>query len=92
MINTVSKAVAVAFYAVVAISFIKALPLSPEALHWARIGVLVLLGAHALEVVVFRKQVALYEGPFAVSALLTLLFGFLHWKPLADRAARAARG
>jgi hypothetical protein len=65
-----------------------ALPVAPEHLHWARVGVLVLLGAHALEVLVFRKQIALYQGPFAVSAGLTLLFGFLHWKPLADRAAR----
>jgi len=32
--------------------------------------------------------VARYPGPFAVSAGLTLLFGILHWKPLADRAAR----
>jgi uncharacterized protein YhhL (DUF1145 family) len=88
MFITLSKAVALAFYAAVAASFLVDLPVAPEALHWARVGVLVLLGAHALEVLVFRKQVALYPGPFAVSALLTLLFGFLHWKPLADRAAR----
>ncbi len=88
MILTLSKAVAVAFYALVAASFLVALPVAPEVLHWARVGVLVLLGAHALEVLAFRKQIALYQGPFAVSAALTLLFGFLHWKPLADRAAR----
>ena len=86
--NMLSKAVALLFYAVVAASYVTTLPLSPEALHWARVGVVALFGAHALEVLVFRKQVALYPGPFAVSALLTLLFGFLHWKPLADRAAR----
>ena len=91
MFITLSKAALVAFYAVVAVSLFVALPMDAQALHWARIGVLVLLGAHALEVLAFRKQVALYSGPFAVSAVLTLLFGFLHWKPLADRAARAAR-
>jgi hypothetical protein len=26
-----------------------------------------------------------------VSVLLTLLFGLLHWKPLADQAARTSR-
>lgn len=30
------------------------------------------------------KQVRLYHGPLAVSMLLTLLFGLLKWKPLAD--------
>jgi hypothetical protein len=88
MINTFSKAVALVFYALVAASYVVTLPVAPEHLHWARVGVLVLLGAHALEVLAFRKQIALYKGPFAVSAGLTLLFGFLHWKPLADRAAR----
>jgi uncharacterized protein YhhL (DUF1145 family) len=50
-------------------------------------GVLLLL--HAAELVVVFKHVRLYRGPLAVSALLTLLFGLLHWKPLADRQARA---
>ncbi len=59
MILTLSKAVAVAFYALVAASFLVALPVAPEVLHWARVGVLVLLGAHALEVLAFRKQIAL---------------------------------
>jgi uncharacterized protein YhhL (DUF1145 family) len=50
-------------------------------------GVLLLL--HAAELVVVFKHVRLYRGPLAVSVLLTLLFGLLHWKPLADRQARA---
>jgi len=45
---------------------------------------------HALEIVVMFKQVRLYRGPLAVSMLLTLLFGLLHWKPLADEQKRAA--
>jgi hypothetical protein len=36
--------------------------------------------------------VRLYKGPLAVSIILTLLFGFLHWKPLADARARAETG
>jgi uncharacterized protein YhhL (DUF1145 family) len=51
---------------------------------------LVLLVIHALEIVVMFKQVRLYRGPLVVSMLLTLLFGLLHWKPLADEQKRAA--
>ena len=51
----------------------------------------VLLGVHAAELVFMFKHVRLYKGPLAVSVLLTLLFGLLHWKPLADAQARAAR-
>ncbi len=50
---------------------------------------LALLVIHALEIVVMFKQVRLYRGPLAVSMLLTLLFGLLHWKPLADEQKRA---
>jgi hypothetical protein len=38
------------------------------------------------------RHVRLYKGPVAVSILLTLLFGLLHWKPLADARARAEPG
>ena len=48
------------------------------------------LGVHAMEIVVMFKQVRLYRGPLVVSMLLTLLFGLLHWKPLADEQKRAA--
>lgn len=62
------------------------LGLLPEA--WRIFGTMagVLLAAHVLEVVFMFKHVRRYEGPLAVSVLLTLLFGLLHWKPLADRA------
>lgn len=50
---------------------------------------LALLVIHALEIVVMFKHVRLYRGPLAVSMLLTLLFGLLHWKPLADAQKRA---
>jgi len=51
-------------------------------------GALALLAAHAIEVVVCFKHLKLYQGPIAVSIVLTLLFGLLHWKPLANAAAR----
>lgn len=48
---------------------------------------LVLLVIHAIEVVVVFKYIRLYQGPLALSIVLTLLFGLLHWKPLANQAA-----
>lgn len=56
--------------------------------HWAVAG---LWEVHALEVVVFWRAVRLHPGPVLDSVVLTLLFGFLHWKPLADRARRTAQ-
>jgi hypothetical protein len=32
------------------------------------------------------KHVRRYAGPLWVSMVLTMLFGLLHWKPLADGA------
>ena len=46
---------------------------------------LVLLVVHAIEVVAVFDKVRLYKGPLAVSVLLTLLFGLLHWVPLAKQ-------
>jgi hypothetical protein len=50
---------------------------------------LIMLLAHVAEVVVCQKQIRLHQGPLVDSIALTLLFGFVHWKPLADKAARA---
>lgn len=50
-----------------------------------------LLAAHAVECVFFMKYLRLYRGPLALSVVLTLLFGLLHWKPLADQQARRSR-
>jgi hypothetical protein len=50
------------------------------------VGILLL---HAIELLFVFGHVRRYRGPVAVSVLLTLLFGFLHWKPLADEAKRS---
>jgi hypothetical protein len=52
----------------------------------------VLLLAHAAELVFMFKHVRLYKGPLATSVLLTLLFGLLHWKPLADQRSSGSTG
>jgi uncharacterized protein YhhL (DUF1145 family) len=51
-----------------------------------------LLLVHAVELVFVLKHVRRYPGPLALSVLLTLLYGLLHWKPLADKTARTVRG
>ena len=43
-----------------------------------------------LEVVFCQKHIRLYQGPLVDSIALTMAFGFVHWKPLADKAARDA--
>ena len=51
----------------------------------------VLLALHAAELVFMFKHVRLYRGALAVSVLLTLLFGLLHWKPLTEPQAPASK-
>jgi|TARA_B110000503_G_scaffold43641_1_gene71368 uncharacterized protein YhhL (DUF1145 family) len=53
---------------------------------------MVLLGVHALELVFAMKHVRRYKGPLALSVVLTLLFGLLHWKPLSDQTASLSDG
>lgn len=45
---------------------------------------LIVLAIHVIEMAVMFKHVKRYQGPLVISMLLTLLFGLLHWKPLAD--------
>ena len=46
-----------------------------------------LLAVHVLELIFVFKNVRLYRGSLVISILLTLMFGLLHWKPLADAHA-----
>lgn len=78
MIN-VLKAGCLAIYALALASLLFPLSGAETALQYAAIF---LLGAHLLELLVMLKAVRRYPGSLAVSLLLTLLFGFLHWWPL----------
>ncbi len=51
---------------------------------------LILLGVHVLETVVMFKHVKAYEGALWKSVALSLLFGLLHWLPLARKGRTAA--
>ena len=55
---------------------------------WKAIAAVLLL-AHLLEVIVMFKYVKRYRGSLGASLVLTLLFGFLHWKPLMQAKERA---
>ncbi|WP_092974517.1 DUF1145 domain-containing protein [Ralstonia sp. NFACC01] len=90
MFTVLCKLALLAVYGVALASYATPLPLSADAIGWLRIVALVLLAVHALEVVFCFRKVSLHKGPLLDSVLLTLLFGFLHWKPLTD-AARQAR-
>lgn len=85
-----NKLLLLVLYGIAIGSYLTALPLSPDIIHWLRIVAMVLLVAQLLEVVICFKKVALHKGPLFDSVLLTLLFGILHWKPMAD-AARSTR-
>ncbi|MGM3275043.1 hypothetical protein [Ralstonia sp. 24A2] len=90
MFYSLNKVLLLVVYGIALGSYLTALPLSPDVITWVRIAALVLLAAHVLEVVFYFRKVALHKGPLFDSVLLTLLFGLLHWKPMAD-AARNAR-
>ncbi len=49
---------------------------------------LVMLAVHVVELAVMFKHVKRYPGPLAISIVLAMLFGLLHWKPLADAAKK----
>ena len=91
MFNFLGKIVLLAVYGVALVSYLTALPLSPNTIDWVRIVAGALVVVHLLEVIFRFKKVALYKGPLLGSVLLTLLFGFLHWKPMADAARGSVR-
>lgn len=88
MFTAASKLLLLVVYGIAVCSYLTTLPLSPDIIHWVRIVTAVLLVVHLLEVLVCFRKVALHKGPLFDSVLLTLLFGVLHWKPMADAARR----
>lgn len=80
------KAVCLAIYALAMASLAGLLPSGLASIM--QTIALVMLMAHAVELLVMFKHVKRYPGPLAVSVLLAMLFGLLHWKPLADAAKR----
>lgn len=76
-----------AFYVAAAVSLFADWP--PLLENVLQIGTVILFLVHALEVLLCFRWVRMYEGPLAVSVLLTLLFGFVHWMPYKRRAGQS---
>lgn len=88
MVNTLSKALLIATYLVALASLFIELPMgaAPVVQKLA----LALIAVHVLECVLAFKYVKSYPGPLLTSVTLALLFGLLHWMPLAKAARQAA--
>lgn len=84
--STFLKASCLAIYLLAVIGGFVALPfgLSSALQNIAAI----LLGLHALELAIAWRSVVRHAGPLVDSIALTLLFGLLHWLPLAKRDSR----
>jgi hypothetical protein len=89
MLNVVLKGSCLAVYLLAVVGIVVELPFGITST--VQYGAAILLAAHALEALVAFRSVKHYEGPLWVSVLLTLLFGFLHWLPLAREHVRAAK-
>ncbi|WP_332670038.1 DUF1145 domain-containing protein [Aromatoleum sp.] len=84
--NTLLRGVCLVIYALAVAACV--VPFPGETGTAIQYAALILLGAHALEVLVAFKSVKLYKGALLISVFLTVLFGFLHWLPLAREEAR----
>ena len=89
--NQVLKAACVLVYLLALLQWAGMFP--PGHLERLPLVALGLMLIHAIELPLFYRYVRLYPGPRAISIVLTLLFGLMHWKPLADaQAAAKSRG
>lgn len=86
--NTIARLLLLAIYGLAAASLVTALPLSPGIVQAVRIVSVIAFGIHVLELGLAWRHIRSYTGPLAISMLLTLLFGLLHWMPLANAAKR----
>ncbi len=86
--NTFLKVNCLGAYALALLSLAVTLPwgLGPLMQNLA----LALLAIHVLEAIVAFQHIKTYKGSLLTSLLLALLFGLLHWMPLA-RANKAAK-
>jgi len=88
MLNLIFKITILAVYLLGIASHIVAFP--GQAGPIVQTVSLALLLIHAVECLLAYRYIKLYSGPLVVSLLLSLLFGLLHWMPLARQARKAA--
>lgn len=79
--NTLLKAGCLAIYLLALVGAFVALPWGAESALQNITAILV--GLHALELAIAYQSVRRHPGPLIDSVALTLLFGILHWLPLA---------
>jgi len=79
--NNALKAACLAIYLLAIVSAFGVLPAGITSI--LQNTAVILVAAHTLELVFAYKSVQRYRGPLVDSIALTLLFGLLHWKPLA---------
>jgi len=89
MLNTFFKANCIAIYLLAIASHFVSFPM--QAGEILQTLALALILVHVLEAVLAFRYIKTYEGPLYISVLLALLFGLLHWMPLARKAQRAAQ-
>lgn len=87
--NTLLRGVCVVVYLLALVGLF--LPLPGTWGPIVRYGALLLLGGHVLEIFIAYRSIRRYPGGLAASLALTVLFGFLHWLPLARDGGRAAK-
>jgi hypothetical protein len=88
--NGILKVLCLATYALALVAPFVALPLDagPNLQKLA----LILIAAHVLELPIAYRHLAQYKGPFIDSVALSLLYGLLHWLPLAKASKRSGQG
>jgi uncharacterized protein YhhL (DUF1145 family) len=83
--NALSRAALLSLYALAIAALFVSLPwgAGPVLQNIAKITIAI----HVIELLIWFKHVKAYSGPLWSSILLTLLFGLLHWLPIAKRQA-----
>lgn len=89
MLNTFFKANLLAAYALALVSLFVVLPM--EAGPVVQRLALALLAVHALECLIAFKYIKSYAGSVYLSFALAMLYGLLHWMPLAKAYRRSQK-
>ena len=88
--NTLLKVGCLLVYLLALVALATELPMGLG--HWMKVVAIGLLVVHSIELLFVWKYVKAYEGGISVSIALTLLFGLLHWLPIAKRLKANAQG
>ena len=87
--NTVFKAGCIALYLLALASLVWTFPNGAGPV--IQTLALAFLAVHMLEMLFVFKHIKSYPGPLSTSIFLALLFGLLHWMPLAKANHKAAQ-